>query len=205
MRIKSITIEGMHNVVRKTYDFDSLAYLHGPNGAGKSTVMQAIQLALLGYIPGTAKTKAELFRHANNHTMAVSLTIDDNGSEISVRRVWTGTSSSINSTVDIRPDGYDIATIIEDLELPIFNFGEFMGMTANKLKDWFIEFLPSMEVKTDWADVLRDKLVTEGIAVIDDALIDESVKEIESYKLSGVDEIRRANEYFKSMLSFKKK
>lgn len=206
MKIKSITIEGMHNVVRKTYDFDSLAYLHGPNGAGKSTVMQAIQLALLGYIPGTAKTKAELFRHANNHTMAVSLTIDDNGSEISVRRVWTGTSSSINSTVDIRPDGYDIEHIVADLELPIFNFNtEFMNMTANKLKDWFIEFLPSMEVKTEWPIVLKEKLVVSGVAEIDENLIKESVSEIESYKLSGIDEIRKANEYFKSMLSFKKK
>ena len=205
MYIKTITIEGMHNVVRKTYDLSNLTYLHGSNGVGKSTVMQAIQLALLGYIPGTAKTKAELFRHANNHTMAVSLTIDDNGSEISVRRVWTGTSSSINSTVDIRPDGYDLTKIIEDLELPIFNFGEFMGMTANKLKDWFIGFLPSMEVKTDWPVVLRDKLESSGITEIADNLIDESASEIASYKLSGVDEIRKANEYFKSMLSFKKK
>lgn len=205
MRIKNVTIEGMHNVVRKTYDLSNLTYLHGPNGVGKSTVMQAIQLALLGYIPGTAKTKAELFRHANNHTMAVSLTIDDNGSEISVRRVWTGTSSSINSTVDIRPDGYDLTKIIEDLELPIFNFGEFMGMTANKLKDWFIEFLPSMEVKTEWPIILKEKLVVAGVAEIDENLIKESASEIASYKLSGVDEIRKANEYFKSMLSFKKK
>ena len=35
--------------------------LLGPNGAGKTTIIQAIQLALLGYIPGTDKNKTAIF------------------------------------------------------------------------------------------------------------------------------------------------
>lgn len=202
MEIKSVTIEGMHNVVRKTYELSNLTYLHGPNGAGKSTVMQAIQLALLGYIPGTAKTKAELFRHANNHTMAVSLNLSDG---ISVRRIWTGSGSTINSVVEITPDGYELSEIISELELPIFNFNEFLDMTANKLKDWFINFLPSSEMELDWSQILKEDLVSSGIHGFDTDLIETCSDEIKSYKLSGVDEIRKANEYFKNSLSFKKK
>jgi len=202
MKIVSVTIEGMHNVVRKTYDISNLTYLHGPNGVGKSTVMQAIQLALLGYIPGTAKTKAELFRHANNHTMAVTLNLSDG---VSIRRIWTGSGSTINSIVEITPDGYDIAEIISELELPIFNFSEFVDMTANKLKDWFINFLPSSEMEIDWKIVLKEDLIKSGLHNIDEDLIETCAEEITSYGLSGVDEVRKANEYFKNALSFKKK
>ena len=205
MKLKSIKIEGMHNVVNKTYDLSDLTYLYGQNGVGKSTVMQAIQLALLGYIPGTAKTKAELFRHANSHTMAVTLDIDDGGSCVIIRRVWTGTASSINAIVDIRPEGYDISSIIGNLELPIFNFGEFLDMTANKLKDWFINFLPSANTTIDWYSVLRENVSDAGLTTIDDEFINGCVSDIKSYRLTGVDEIRKANDYFKEMLSFRKK
>jgi len=208
MRIKSVTIEGMHNVVRKTYDLSNLTYLYGPNGVGKSTVMQAIQLALLGYIPGTAKTKSEIFKHSNNHTMAVSLIIDDNGSDISIRRIWTGSGSTITTTVDINPNGYNIEKLVSELELPIFNFNEFIDMTANKLKDWFVEFLPSSDTSVDWNSTLADDLSKSGAPEITEHIsniINESVNAIKAYNLSGVDEIRKANEYFKSMLSFKKK
>ena len=208
MRIKSVTIEGMHNVVRKTYDLSNLTYLYGPNGVGKSTVMQSIQLALLGYIPGTAKTKSEIFKHSNNHTMAVSLVIDDNGSDVSIRRIWTGSGSTITTTIDINPNGYNIEKLVSELELPIFNFNEFMDMTANKLKDWFVEFLPSSDTDIDWNSTLTDDLSKSGATEITEHIsniINESVDEIKTYNLSGVDEIRKANEYFKSMLSFKKK
>lgn len=206
MKIKSVTIEGMHNVDKRTYEFSNLSYLVGPNGAGKSTAMQAIQLALLGYIPGTSKSSKEaIFRHANNHTMAVTLKLDDDGREVSIRRIWSGTKSSINSSVDIQPPLYDFSKVVADIELPIFNFNEFVGMTANKLKDWFIDFLPSVDISTDWDKVLRDDLEANAIAMQDDDLIKQSVKEIKAFGLKGSDEVRKANEYFKSMLSFKNK
>ena len=40
MRIKSIHIQGMHNVEDKTYQLSNAAYFYGENGAGKSTVLQ---------------------------------------------------------------------------------------------------------------------------------------------------------------------
>ena len=64
MKIKSIYIDGLHNAVNKTYDFGDMVYIFGHNGAGKSTILQAIQFALLGYFPGTAKTKEAMLRHS---------------------------------------------------------------------------------------------------------------------------------------------
>ena len=65
MKVKSVGISGMHNVTKQTYNFDNVNYLYGLNGAGKSTILQAIQLGILGYIPGTAKRPADIFKHAN--------------------------------------------------------------------------------------------------------------------------------------------
>ena len=57
MKFKSITITGMHKVDKKTYTFnDDVTYFIGENGSGKSTILEAAELALLGYIPGYANT-----------------------------------------------------------------------------------------------------------------------------------------------------
>ena len=208
MRITNVTIEGMHHVLRKSYDLtNNLTYLHGPNGAGKSTVLQAIQLALLGYIPGTSKASKEaIFKHSNGHALAVTLQIEnDAGEPISVSRVWSGTKSNISSTATITPDGYDIHSIIEELELPIFNFSEFLGLTANKMKDWFIDFLPSQDMSIDWKQVLTDSATEAGYHVTDaDELVDKSTNYINNLGTTGSDLVRDANTYFKDCLSFAK-
>lgn len=205
MKIKSVTIKGFHNVSEKTYEFSDMTYLIGANGAGKSTIMQAIQLALLGYIPGTAKTKPEIFQHANSNSMSVELILTDTDSEICINRMWIKSGATITNFIETIPENYDIEKIISELEFPIFNFNEFINMTANKLKDWFISFLPSMEVKTDWSFVLKQKLLEKELPDIDENLIADSVAEIAEFNLSGIDEIRKANEHFKTILSVKKK
>lgn len=206
MRITKVMIEGLHNVINKTYTFDDLTYLYGPNGAGKSTVLQAVQLALLGYIPGNSKASKEaIFRHANGHSIAITLELVDDDQVITISRVWSGTKSNIHSSVEIEPKGYDISQIVGDLELPIFNFNDFLDLTANKMKDWFIEFLPSSSVKIDWKTELLKDAESAGVDISNATFIDDVVAEINGLKSSGVDQIRDVNEFLKAGLSFKKK
>ena len=68
-KVKSITINGIHKIDHARYEFDQNTYICGPNGVGKSTILTAIQLALLGKIPGQPATNAAIFRHANKPTM----------------------------------------------------------------------------------------------------------------------------------------
>lgn len=176
MKIKSIYIDGLHNAHDKTYTFSDITYLHGRNGAGKSTILNAIQYALLGYIPGTSKTKAAILRHSKDNSIVVKLVLDDNGNEIKISRILT---ENINS-VTIEPEGYDITNIINDLELPIFNFNEFVGQTANKLKDYFIQhILPINNGNIMWTDVLtnairdinisnREEILGRGVSMVSD-------------------------------------
>ena len=193
MKIQSVQISGMHNVEARTYDFNDIAYLFGKNGAGKSTVMQAIQLAILGYIPGTDKTNTAIFRHANCDMMSVSVTFD-NGQKVT--RLFKRSGNSVKVTV--LPDNFSPEHILGELELPVFNFNEFASMTANKLKDWFIGFLPDEETSVNWSEELKcDKLTLPD----DQELLDSALKLISDFDTNSLDTVRRFNEYCKTQVS----
>lgn len=203
MRLKSIDIRGMNKVVQHTYTFDNdVVYLNGKNGAGKSTVLNAIQLALLGYIPGIAKKNDLIMKHANGPFLSVTATLDDDGKLLQVSRVYTANKKGINCSVSTIPDNLNVADILGDLELPVFNFNEFVGMSANKLKDWFISFLPSNQVDIDWDKELKESL--QDIHLTESKFYDETLQYINSIGGEGVDQVRAANAYLKQLLSFKK-
>lgn len=206
MKLQSVKIENMHHVIEKEYNFDDVNYLYGQNGAGKSTALQAVQLALLGYIPGTSKQNSAIFRHARGKFMSVTaVLVDNDGNEISVCRTYTGTDKSAKSTVEIIPDAYDIEFILTELELPIFNFNEFTNMSANKLKDWFIQFLPSGSEEVNWnnalSSALGDKIHVDAIPIEDELL--EKIGEL-SKDYEGVELVRQVNAYLKTCISFEK-
>ena len=202
MKLKSITIEGMHNVPEKTYHFDDVNYLYGDNGAGKSTALMAIQIALLGYVPGQNKRKEAIFQHAKNKAMTVTAIVDDNGRDVKIERAFVGTGSSVTSSTTITPDTYKLESMIGDLELPVYNFSEFKGMTANSLKDWFIQFLPSAGDDVNWKKTLEEEL--GQMKLIDTELVSTMLDKISEIDASGVDEVRAVNAMFKDELSFLK-
>ena len=209
MKLTGIRIEGFHKVQNKYYDLNDINYLHGINGAGKSTVLQAIQLALLGYLPDTPKNSKEaIFRHANGRTMSVTLDIDDNGQHIQIFRTWSKFGATIDARIDVRPEGYDISNLVKQIELPIFNFSDFLGLSANKLKDWFIQFLPDHGDAIDWKQTLKEAAAVlpplpENTTSID-SLIDNFLNDSGVSTKSGTTEIRAANDYFKLMVKTEK-
>lgn len=161
MRLESIEIKGMHRIgsAGKIYQFNDTNYLTGPNGTGKSTILQAIQLVLLGYIPGTNKASSAIFGHACEPTMSVCAVISNDSEHITITRTYTMTKTGVTSSCTVTPDSYveqNIAGWLGGLEVPIFDFEDFMGMTANKLKEWFIGFLPKSATSADWTKIFVD-------------------------------------------------
>lgn len=142
-KIKSIEITGMHNVDHKKYNLSDFTYFYGLNGSGKSTILQAIQLALLGYIPGSKKTNEGIFEHCNCNSMSVKLTLEDNTDTFSISRLYSKSKSGSISKKETIPENIDLDTILGDVQIPIFNFNDFINLTPNKLKEWFINYIPS--------------------------------------------------------------
>jgi len=200
MKIKSIYIDGLHNAVDKTYEFGDIAYLFGHNGAGKSTVLQAIQFALLGYIPGTAKNSKEaILRHSPKGAIVVKLTLDD----VTIERRLLPTGNRLIVT----PETYDISNIVKELELPIFNFSEFVGQTANKLKEYFIKhILPTTDGTLDWRQILTDSIVDcnfeDKDTIIDYGL--SLISDVATVEPEILNQVIRANTLFKEDQSYNK-
>ena len=212
MKIKSISILGMHNIVgtTKTYKFKDLNYIIGNNGAGKSTILQAIQLALLGYIPGTDKRVSEIFTHCASKAMTVDLrlTADDHVTDESpesarILRSWSLKGTKIQSTSTIEPEGLDVAALTSEIELPIFNFNEFLSLSRNKLKSWFLDFLPEPDCKIDWKNEFETALLTSGHILADPSYLDEVLEESAEGD-SGLSSVQATNENLKELLSEKK-
>lgn len=204
MKIKSLAISGMHHISKpKSYTFQDINYLFGHNGAGKSTVLQAIQLAILGYIPGTAKPVSSIFKHANGPEMKIKIEFDSGNY---IERTWRQKGRSIDSKVDTNLACADNpAEILGDLELPIFNFNELIGMTANKLKDWFINFLPTASDNINWKKELEDSL--NGLNLMDGSLMDTVMKDVQTADTntdSTIEMIQSLNESWKEELSYLK-
>lgn len=201
MKIKSIYIDGLHNAVAKTYNFGDIVYLFGNNGAGKSTVLQAIQFALLGYIPGTAKNSREaILRHSPKNEILVRLTLSDDTGDIIMERKVTSSGSKFTTM----PDGYDVASIVSDIEIPIFNFNEFVGQTANKLKEYFIKnILPTTDGDLDWEKILSESIIDCNFQDRK-AIIDYGMSVIDGIDGEILDQVVQANAKFKVEQSFNK-
>ena len=207
MKLKSIEIRNMHQISGcKKYDLDDVTYFTGPNGIGKSTILQAIQLALLGYIPGYDKTNAGILKHSNDGTsLSVTAELADADNRYVIIREWKKSGSSVKSNVQTFPADLDIKNMLGNTELPVFNFNEFRGMTANKLKEWFINFLPKEQFTIDWKEYLTSELGSRS-ALLSEELLDRTLSYINDdlATKSGVDLVKALNEWLKEEQSFEK-
>ena len=201
MIIKHIKIQGLHGI-NKEYDLERKIFFTGANGSGKSTILQAIQWALLGYIPGTSKANAAIFRHCVGHIMSVTLNLEYEGTPVTIYRQLTKLGNTVNAQTIITPEHMreSIEAALSKIELPIFNFIEFAGMTANKLKDWFIDYLSNSktECTINWHEFVETTLNDSAINVPDD-----SMPVIQSLypSVSGINAIRTFNASCKSAIS----
>lgn len=198
MKLKSITIEGMRGVTKKTYSFEDTMYLYGNNGAGKSTVIKAIQWALLGYIPGTGKRNIDIFSHANGRSMGVSLVLSNGSNTYTISRNLYKQKTGIVSEVITEPEDLDIQALLGKIVLPVFDFSSFVNLSANNVKDWFLSFLPKEEINIDWNSVLTD--LSESLHVSDEVTVNGLI----AVASDCGSNMKSLNSYVKQLLSAKK-
>lgn len=157
MRVNSIVIKNMNNVKQEEIQFQDANYLYGCNGCGKSTVLQAVQLALFGYIPGQPKTNSSIFSHCNGNMMKVSANIEiDCFGSCSITRTWTKVRDTVTCESVFEPvELEEYLKINSDIELPVLDFSEFSNMSANAVKSWFIDHMIQADSSNSWQDLLE--------------------------------------------------
>lgn len=174
--IKEVTIRGMRKVDNATYSFTPQSnYILGNNGTGKSTILNAIQLAILGYIPGQSKKKKDIMANANGNHLEVSCTLVTPEGDVVLTRAWTVIKSTVTGgNLEVSPD-VDIEQFISEVELPIFNFNELCSMSANAQKDYFIQLMKDFS-STD-LDVMRAIETKLGQLSIPDTWLQDNKEE----------------------------
>ena len=204
MKIGLVEIFNMRNYEYAKFCFKDLNYIHGDNGVGKSTILQAIQLGLLGYIPGYGKKNNTIFMHSNASSMKINLVILDNSRIIEISREFFKSKDSITCNLTVTPDDVDIKHIIGNIELPVFDFSEFISQTPNTLKKWFQSFLDSSKCSLDIIDELEN---TVKDVIGDHSELTEYVSDCisELSLLDNSDKLLELNAKLKTMLSLKKK
>lgn len=157
MRVKSIVIQNMNKVKQEAIQFQDANYLYGCNGCGKSTALQAVQLALFGYIPGQPKTNSSIFSHCNGNTMSVSANIEiDCLGSCNVTRTWTKVRDTVTCESVFDPiELEEYLKINSEIELPVLDFSEFSNMSANAVKSWFIDHMIQANSSNSWQDLLE--------------------------------------------------
>lgn len=204
--IKNIEINGMRKVHHESLDINGNTYIHGPNGSGKSTVLNAAQLCLLGYIPGQAKSNSAIMANANSPLMSVSVVLQGKtpDDEVKITRSFQKRGNSVQSALDFEPEGDDTCFILSDMDLPVFDWGEFESLSSNKAKEWFIKrFMSSTENKIDWKKELNSTI--EDDIIFNTDIVDKYAAKIKSTKADSLlDTIVKVNDMVKNDVGYVK-
>jgi exonuclease SbcC len=143
----------------------------GPNGSGKSTRLKAIQLALLGYIPGGPRTARDIMHYATAKEMAVGFEIPF----LRVDRFISGTTNSASIKTSVGPDEGNFkdeeatekdkqAKILADLGGGPYamDLGAFVEMNENQQRAFILDLCASPD-EGDPLQAIRDRLTEKGV------------------------------------------
>ena len=116
------------------------------------------------------------------------------GNSISISRCLSKAGSKFSSSVTISPSTYDIETIIGNLELPIFNFSEFLALSANKQKDLMMSILPDVGQAISTANFFKS-IKSYSLDM------EECIKELvdEQPILENIEDVKKLNSRIKSI------
>ncbi|WP_434132165.1 hypothetical protein KIAC18_003957 [Sporomusa sphaeroides] len=152
----------------------------GRNGAGKTTRLQALGLAILGYVPGNKRTSTDTFKLATGDAMSVGLKTDKfqltrNFNKTEKRNARDGSVSvTIKENILVSPGAAERTDTEKNIRIQseighfpvMMDFSEFLNLSDTKRRD-FIYSLGGIDSAT-WTrdriyDYLTEKLLTDEL------------------------------------------
>lgn len=216
MKLISVDIYNLHGCSHRKYSLgdELVCYIVGPNGAGKSTILDAIQLGILGYIPGYGKRNIDIFKHSKDgNDIQVTLEfLDDTGERKLLSRKFCKRKNSVTASCTQIPENWfdSVFKYVHELENPLYNFNQFMSQSSNTIKKWFLDFLIKHAQSTESINI-HDYLISsveddvlkpylqDAIKPIDDILNSKNMKERDQY-----DVVVYLNSKIKELISTKR-
>lgn len=119
-----------------SYDLQPMTLFYGANFRGKSRVMDAVRLALLGYLPELGNTNPATFGLASGTKMEVCAEFD-NG--LRVIRTWTLSGNSVKKTEEV-PDEFKA---LGDLSV-MLNAESYFGLGDRARVDYVFAHCPAV-------------------------------------------------------------
>lgn len=158
-------------------DLTGMDIFVGRNGDGKTTRLQALGLAILGYVPGNKRTSTDTFKLATGDAMSVGLKTDKFQltrafNKVEKRNSRDGSASvTIKENILVSPGAAERTDTEKNLRIQseighfpvMMDFGEFLSLSDTKRRD-FIYSLGGIDSST-WTrdriyDYLAEKLLT---------------------------------------------
>jgi exonuclease SbcC len=96
MKIKTLSAKGLKGG-DFSHDLTAVNVIVGPNFGGKTARLEAIRLALMGYLPELGKQSASTFQLARGTEMEVCATFDEGSTQ---KRSWTEHRGAVKAALD---------------------------------------------------------------------------------------------------------
>ena len=164
------------------YDLGPVSVIVGSNFVGKSAVLQAVQLGLLGWIPGLAKTNDGIFSLSCGQSISVQLRLSD-GKKI--EREFVSKGGSVNRTETV-PPGFVVPDVLMDA-------GEYLRLSGRSQ----VQYVSKLVTVSDkWSGESVLKQIAETPIACDTNSI-ENVTQIKGaivHRLSESDHQRHADD-----------
>lgn len=179
-RITGIVMENIkgQNTVQELTGKDIII---GSNGVGKTTRLQALSIALQGYVPGQGKKAEETFKLSNSNSMTVGLNTHDFSFTREFKKKVTkgkdgSTKESIQQSLSVSPSKGESkiaekeARVISELgSLPVMlDFNEFLSLSDSKRREFIYNlagFNSEKWTKDRVKEYLENNLLTTELEV----------------------------------------
>ena len=156
--IDQISVRNFQGIPEQRWDLGKLTKIAGPNGAGKSTVSKALQLLILGKVPGdevpkTVNGQFEAYCSSGAGEMEISISHSDKGV---FSKSWKKSRGSVSTKT--RFNGQDVGASTEAKDLLDLKVFDIIGFWRQRPNDQISTLCSLADIDPDTLDQINEDI-----------------------------------------------